>query len=1746
MSNGAGSVHKKLRSELENYIKTQYFGKTPLLLDALEGRLDEEGLLYQKPYIESSPAYKSELNGLLKADIPEWLKQFFYKLSDAGLGVYPSPFVHQVQALEIAVKGRELFVATGTGSGKTECFMWPLMAKLVTEAREQRNTWNLRGVRTIIMYPMNALVSDQISRLRRLIGDPEEKFEKIFRETCGYETRRPQFGMYTGRTPYPGEQPVKKDDHELERTLSDMFYGQDEQKNEYLKKLQEEGKIPAKKDMKTFLEALHESKHIPDEEDAELLTRFEMQHVCPDILITNYSMLEYMLFRPREEKIWSDTEKWLHERKENKLLFVIDEAHMYKGSSGGEVALLIRRLFHKLHIDRSKVQFILTTASMPDREESDRRKVLSFARKLTAADENADFCYLTGEREDITGKAKYDIPFEKFLNCSTGDIEKGGEKQINELNAFWDGIEGAPLEPFETIKDAEFWMYENLIYFRPFYELMQQCRGKAVSLLELSKSIFPEESDEDAIYAVGVLLAIAPLARNNKGAILFPARMHMLFRGINGVYACTNENCKCSHTDGELTIGEIYLSDGHLTCPKCGSAVYELYNDRRCGAIFFKGYVLEDEIENSKHAFFWRYSGQILDQNMKEVHLYIPPAGYEAKNQKVKNPIKPCYLDTQSGFINFKDDSQAGKPGIRKLFYCNYSVKGRPSVITFPTCPHCRHRLSQMQLTSFSTKGNLAFYSLIQAQFQVQPAVQGKDKEKFPNEGRKVLLFSDSRQRAAKLALDMSEASDTEAVRQLFVLAIDEMEHSVIERSMDDLYDYFCLMAGEQNIQLLSGEDQKKFLDDCTKVVENYRRRKKRNKEYSPDMTFDNAPFKVKGYLLRLFCGGYNTLYDSATCWIEPTEKKLDDALYNLEEQGIEVTEQDFLELFNAWMIQICDSNTALGHTISDDVRYDVRKKWNDYGLEKDWNFSKNIQEIMGWTKESKTCSIWRHVLAKEFLDEGQVNKGKWYVDLSRIKPCLDQKHEWYRCKKCSEITPFMLKEKCPCCGSEQIEEMNEKDYDSLEFWRKPIQSALDGKKIHGIDTEEHTAQLSYKDQRDDLWSKTEHYELRFQDLVQEGETPVDILSSTTTMEVGIDIGSLVAVGLRNIPPMRENYQQRAGRAGRRGASLSTIVTFCGDGPHDTLYFHNPVPMFRGEPRVPWIDIESEKLIQRHLNMIVLQEFLAKKHTSLDSIEAITFLDKLLNECKEYIQLFEVKDKKILIPERVELNYTGFKRELIQKLNELKAKRDAHPELYVSEDSIAFRKVKSLLDALYDEGIIPTYSFPKNVVSTYMCDNKGKIQYEVQRGLDVAIGEYAPGRSIVVDKQLYQIGGLYYPGSERKKGHFLTPARSFVEDKNYMKDILKCKECGWFGLASDEARVCPFCGNDQLVATRQMLKPWGFAPRNGEASVSAQVDEKYSVVQQPLYSTLPESEEMNQILGCENIRMASRTNQRIIMLNTGEANKGFMVCEDCGAAMPGDDESVLKDMSRPYKINVKACRHANVKNVDLGYDFVTDMLVLEFAIDRKEITSERKNNPWLMRAAQSLAEALRLAASKKLDVEFTELVTGYRFRNNEKGAFIDIYIYDSLSSGAGYAVSVAEIINVLLEDMKNMLSQCNCESACYKCLKHYRNQYVHGILDRHAALELLNWGIAGKKAEEISVERQKKLVNSLLGILERMGYTIDFKEDGLEIEKDERRKKLVVYPAMWVEPEKRETIYVSDAYLKYARPYAVRKICDEF
>lgn len=263
------------------------------------------------------------------------------------------------------------------------------------------------------------------------------------------------------------------------------------------------------------------------------------------------------------------------------------------------------------------------------------------------------------------------------------------------------------------------------------------------------------------------------------------------------------------------------------------------------------------------------------------------------------------------------------------------------------------------------------------------------------------------------------------------------------------------------------------------------------------------------------------------------------------------------------------------------------------------------------------------------------------------------------------------------------------------------------------------------------------------------------------------------------------------------------------------------------------------------------------------------------------------------------------------------------------------------------------------------------------------------------------------------------------------------ENCIWMSLASSFPDPFDHTINIDLVKNRREVKEWlgkngsslcfevvkRLFEEKGLAIEQAQLSEEYTATQQPLYSTLPDADDVVAIKGYSNTRMAVRPNQRIIMLNKGIGDKGFTICCDCGAAMPGDDPSVLKDIMRPYRSKFlrTRCKHNETKNVNLGYDFITDMLVLEIALDRQQVSMDLAKNSWLNRAGQSLAEALRLSACQELDIEFTELVTGFRVRQNQKGDFIDIYLYDSLSSGAGYAVSIEASIQQLLIKTRELL-----------------------------------------------------------------------------------------------------------------------------
>jgi ATP-dependent helicase YprA (DUF1998 family) len=386
----AQGVFEGLKATFHQYLEAQYHIWDESLILGRRQLLETRGVSFQEPQIEATPFYVPG-KPYARLDIPKAAIEILgIASSEANTGIFPTPYAHQAEALE-AFLGRdeEVIVATGTGSGKTESFLMPILGSLAAESAERAESWGKSGVRALLLYPMNALVNDQLGRLRRLFAN-----QRVAAALKGRRSGRMTFGMYTSRTPYPGLSSPSKNKERIGKLLDQLYRGISSQARE---RLEREGKWPAK-NLDQFLTSF-----VTGDEDSELITRHEMHLRSPDILVTNYSMLEYMLLRPLEKPIFDQTAQWLAADEKNKLTVVLDEAHMYRGAGGAEVAYLLRRLHSRLGVGRERVRYILTSASLGSTDGA-QRQMKVFASKLTGnRSQEKAFTLILGKPEKKSG-----------------------------------------------------------------------------------------------------------------------------------------------------------------------------------------------------------------------------------------------------------------------------------------------------------------------------------------------------------------------------------------------------------------------------------------------------------------------------------------------------------------------------------------------------------------------------------------------------------------------------------------------------------------------------------------------------------------------------------------------------------------------------------------------------------------------------------------------------------------------------------------------------------------------------------------------------------------------------------------------------------------------------------------------------------------------------------------------------------------------------------------------------------------------------------------------------------------------------------------------------------------------------------------------------------------------------------------------------------------------------------------------
>lgn len=1672
--NGVQQYYQAIRDRLKNYIKSDYLANSETLLlyvDDLLGELcSSHTNIAREPFIETSASYKKIVDGIKNSQkIESGVKEALLKLVAENIGIFPDPFEHQVKALETFLSGRDLFVSTGTGSGKTECFLWPIIAKSFYEAKNRSKEFKMEAVRTLIIYPMNALVSDQLARFRKIIGS--EKFKEIFtRDTQA--PRIPHFGMYTGRTPYSGDAKPTSN-RELasafrENYLIDKTAEPDAQRRQAnnISGLKHINKYPARhgeSGLQVFIEKLEKNIHKPSPYDAEFITRFEMQECPPDILITNYSMLEYMLMRQREASIWNKTKKWLDEAAENKLLIVLDEAHMYRGSAGGEIALLLERLFSRLGITKDRVQFILTTASMPKGE---KIAINEFYKGLTGKD-NSNCCeFLVGSQEPIPEELEIKTNIDALVSIGSDQVQDDGVTK--RIKTFARNVFHTDLPEGISKIQAQEWLYDSLPKYEAFVLLNTHCRDGAKSYSELKNRLFGNANNADN--ALDALLALVSLAAKNEN-ILFPVRLHMFLRGLQGLYACSNPQCTCAkYSESEkLPLGRIQ-SIPRDKC-SCGGRIYELVNHIKCGALYFRVY--GQPIEG--HPYWYVFPQRGLNDNansLREMLLYIVPDNYQKKKNDKIGALDPL---TGKLFTSPLDDEN--------LLTVVYSEKfdAKSQSFNFGVCPKCKKPMPLKKPVDLSTKGNIPFYNLTKVQFELQPPKYPKSE--LTNQGKKVLLFSDSRQNAAKLARDLSKSSDADAFRQSLMFASILLQDDGKEHSLHDLYPAFLDVCIQNRLSFFSGTSKNKLSDDKRKFIDAKKRAERRGRpiDYSAiSLEYQSLPEEYYEQLLTFFTESPRSFKDIGIGYLAPMLKNLDDCLDDLEDAGITIDKSNLYQLLVLLFWDVMDDSAALGETIPDDVRKSLpgRSKTQEFGLSFDFatalaqSLVQRVQEWLGLDNIAmkKIISTMRDM----FFASSSVNR--FYIKLHAVKiEVADKDFIWYRCVKCGKLSPFKIGDYCGACfDSTDLVPIGESDLSRFDFWRTPVLNALrnnDG--IHTIDTEEHTAQLSHKEIHSDTWSRTEKYEMRFQDINagENGEDSIDVLSCTTTMEVGIDIGALTAVGLRNIPPMRENYQQRAGRAGRKNAGISTIVTYASGGMHDSHYFLHPDEMISGSPRKPWIDRDNPKIKQRHVNMLALNGFMSTSDMSsqfdgIVDIGIISFCEQYGGNFVEYAETF-AKSSKL----SMDMTIVRF-REICQNVLAT-GKRDE----YINND-----KETPAFDVFYREGFIPSYSFPKNVVKFFVEKESehGRnaprdIQYAPERDIAVALSEYAPGRFVTIDKKIFKCGGLY--ANPRPRGFETNQAEFYFKNMDYYKDIYICSECNWFGLGQEDSHrlVCPYCGVP--IIQNKMLRPWGFSPVKGDEVKFEDEDEQYTYAEAPYYSYVPEDTKMEEF-GLSNLRFANLPDRKVLIVNMGKSKNGFNICSKCGGAEVAEiNSNGTFFFSQPYH-DRQLCRHEGTvaTGIYLGYEFLTDMFMLDIFYDSSKLVgnsnAEEKNI--LKAAVTTLHEALKKAVSLVLDIDYNEISGGWRpLIKNDGKSHIEMFFYDNLTSGAGYSSLIGSILDKVFDRARSILLECECSRSCKNCLDNYWNQRNHQLFDRHLGMQLLNYAQYGQLPEKYDDSEQE-------------------------------------------------------------------------
>lgn len=1558
-----------------------------------EKELSKMPVFSKGPYLEVTNSFKTGRtmeqlvnDGILHPDFRNITNLYNRKL-----------YIHQEQALLKIQKGNNIVVSTGTGSGKTECFLIPIIDSLMKEKEAKGKIEP--GVRALIIFPMNALANDQTRR-----------FREIFRNYPDIT-----FGSYTGQT--PAKDKWNKNDCD---------------------------KLPN-----------------------EIATRDKIKENPPHILITNYAMLEYLMLRPEDSVLFDGpfANKW-H-------FIVLDEAHTYTGSTGIEVSMLMRRVLAKL--GNPKIQFILTSATLGSEDENE--DVARFANELCNApfDEND---IIRAQRINLAPRDYRSMIClgTTFYENTAKLIDQGYQEELL-LNQLDDDYNLK-----KESKNASDYLYNLLINDKTFWKV-KNFLTTTKSIVEIKEYLGWNQK------TISDFVQVASLANKN-GSKLFDARYHLFIRATDSIFItlAPHKNLFLERKDIDISNSdndEQYKVFEAMSCKQCHT-LYLVGQKSKDGIleqksnsdpdsetqVFMLGSVINDSDDED--------SLSSMDEEA-DVWEICPHCGYLRPANEVN---KTSCGHPEKDFVKVIKVNSSETGRITKCIRCE-NVNRRGILRGFFSGQEASTSVIGTSLFELlpSSEKVITHYALSddQSGFSIQPNIETVENPK----AKQFLAFSDNRQAAAYFASYFSASYQELLYGRIICETIKDMSNNKMP-----LFQFIeNLSASLKNHDVsAAGLDTDYEKEACKAILKEL---------------VDNKS-STSLISLGLLNIGLNVEFEN-------------NAAFGLTKEEIETMSLVFVSHMLSDCAISCDPMKRM--TDADDAYFSnggqlfykkkldkISKKCKSFFPINETRSNKRIDyigKVLSLTKPSLVSTdaekrnnsekllngFWEHLFTKSRPLTLLSKNADWYkVNLNALS--IRKNAKWYICSKCHRITAYNIHNVCPtykCNGT--LKEIDVSDFYKDNHYYKMYNDLP----ICNLRVAEHTAQLSKE--------KAEEYQNDFVD------KKIDVLSCSTTFEMGVDVGTLETVFMRNVPPAPSNYSQRAGRAGRSTKTAAFALTFCNRSNHDFNFFREPKEMINGLILPPNFKLDNDKIGIRHIYSSAFSFFWRECPLYFNDVSGFFEKNTLsglvgYNVFKKYLYSKPEKLKSYLlasVPDSLKdkLGIDSFswldslfcedihkpgllfiaKSRYEYEVKSLKDKLYADNDLYKSTDYLK-RRIKTyreeqIISFLSKNSILPKYGFPVDTVELKTSsDHINKNELQLSRDLSMAITEYAPGCQIVADKLLYTSRYInkvpakewrLYDFASCPKCHTLT-----IELHDKHTDLSTCKSCGQSISGLDLGTfIIPEFGFS--TETSKPKTPSLSKPERSFHTEVAFVDyfEKEKV-----------QEENSFDLGSTVIKLTSISNGSMAILNTEQ----FLVCDKCGFSIEVKEGiPISHETHNGYPCDGKLQRYS------LGYRFETDVIKINI------------NIPCSYDEAYSVLQAIILAASDVLRIDEKEINGCIQFVriNNEDG--YNFILFDSTPGGAGYVSQLnnKESILHVLVSAYNRAKQCTCggpdgDSSCYSCLRTYRNQRKHDKIKRKYVIDYLEIVLSDYRDPSF----ESDLEHSFIYSLSKYGFVITSKPDG--------------------------------------------------